>query len=184
MLSAPSGAGKTSLVNAALERFKKRGLNRVITYTSRAPRAGEVDGVDYHFISEDEFKQKVDQDFFIEWSGAYKNYYGSPMSTLDEVRSGASRLMVVDHAGAVDIKRTYPEAVFIWITVPSQSILEDRLAKRNTENPQDQAVRLAVGKEEMQKELANPVFSYYIVNISFDIALSELTQLIGRYLTS
>src|SRR3989338_2709281 len=117
VVSAPSGAGKTTLVKAALEHLcKKFPIKRVITYTTRPARAGEMDGEHYYFISVNDFKQKVTEGFFLEWSSWYDHYYGSPVSIIEEIKKGTSFVAILDRAGAAEVLRAYPKAVCIWIT--------------------------------------------------------------------
>src|SRR5581483_10666268 len=104
IVSAPSGAGKTTLVNAALGSLKSsHAIERVITYTSRMPREGEIPGVDYHFISELEFQSRIKDGFFLEWSGAYGTYYGTPRGLLEDLEKGHHRILIPDRNGAQKI---------------------------------------------------------------------------------
>ena len=116
VISAPSGAGKTTVVHEFLLRFKnKYKLKRVVTYTTRPPRVGEEQGVDYHFVSADIFKEMISNHRFLEWSTWYDYYYGSPSSIIHEIEEGHSFILVVDRHGAQEICRSYSEAVLIWI---------------------------------------------------------------------
>ena len=106
IISGSSGVGKTTLAQAMLDRLgQSSGLRRVVTYTTRSPRGQEVPGIDYHYITVDEFQHKLAIGFFMEYSQVYSHYYGSPRYVLDELRSGHSFLLVIDLVGAVKIKQ-------------------------------------------------------------------------------
>src|SRR5437879_4794715 len=101
VISASSGAGKTTLVTAIITHMGGHvNLERVVTYTTRTPAPGDVPGVDYHFVTPAQFQEKIAAGFFMEWSTAYGHYYGSPRSVLDEVAAGNSRILILDRAGA------------------------------------------------------------------------------------
>ena len=105
VISAPSGAGKTTLVREVLDRLRAElGLMRVITHTSKQPRTGEVQGVDYHFLSEEEFKQKIEEEFFIEHSTVYGAYYGVAKALFKKLDEGIHHIAIVDRAGAASLK--------------------------------------------------------------------------------
>ena len=169
VISAPSGAGKTSLVLALLKH--RPGLSRLITYTTRSPRAGEVNGCDYHFITESDFKLKIEQNFFLEWSCAYGAYYGSPRSLLDDIRQGQSFIAIVDRLGARALHKLITSAVCIWIVPPSLSVLERRLTLRASDCQERIRYRLQLARQEMEQERIEPFFQFVIVNDSFEEAL-------------
>ena len=136
IFSAPSGAGKTTIVRNALREFPK--LVFSISATTREKRGVEKDGVDYFFISEKEFLQKIENEEFVEWETFYGYYYGSLKSFVDE-QLGNNRSIVfeVDVKGALKIKETYPESISIFIMPPSLDELKTRLKNRKTENDKD-----------------------------------------------
>ncbi len=177
VIAAPSGAGKTSLVTHALERIKKETpLKRIITYTTRHPRAGEVSGVDYFFLSHDDFEKKKADGFFLETTSYDGKSYGSPQSIVDDLALGASYVIITDRVGAKTLHQAYPDSVLIWITPPSIEILRQRLMKRGESNPQHIERRVALAHEEMEEEHKHGgrVFKYHLVNDNFEHALESL----------
>ncbi|NBP02975.1 MAG: guanylate kinase [Proteobacteria bacterium] len=182
VISAPSGSGKTTLVQAILKDASLQSvLKQTITYTTRPPRHGEINGKDYHFISIDEFKEKIDENFFIEWSTWYDHYYGSPFSTLKSLKEGTSYLMVLDRLGAKDVLQTYPQAILIWINPPSIEELEKRLLARG-DSPTIIKSRLQKASLEIQQEANEQLYKYHIVNDNFDAALAQLSLIIKKEL--
>ncbi|HVX00029.1 MAG TPA: hypothetical protein VHA52_06320, partial [Candidatus Babeliaceae bacterium] len=149
----PSGAGKTSLVIEVLKELKDLyNLTKVVTYTTRSKRPSEVDGVDYYFITRDEFLKKKLSGFFLESSDSYGSLYGSPASILEDLDKGYSFIMIVDLEGAVRLRIAMPNAVFIKIEVTNPSTLKDRLCNRGSEKKQDIERRLLVNSAELSRE--------------------------------
>lgn len=179
IVSAPSGAGKTSLVTALLnqEPFKDS-LSCVITYTTRAPRPGDINGRDYHFIQEAEFLQLIEKGFFAEWSAAYGTYYGTPVSVLQELAQGYSRIIILDRAGAKTMKNIVPEAILIWIAPPSIEALRVRLLIRGTENEAQIERRMALAIQEIEAESKKPLYHHIIVNDLFEISFNSLKNIV------
>jgi len=157
---------------------KTHGLERVITYSSKSPRPGEIDGVDYHFVTPQEFEQKIAQGFFLEWSGAYGNYYGSPKSVADGLERGNSSIMILDRAGARVVAAQVPTAVLIWVTVPSLYILRERLDARGTDSAQTIERRMALAAAEIEDEEKRPIFHHHIVNDEREKALDALIAIV------
>ena len=147
-----------------LARMRKSGrpFHYVVTATTRPKRAGEKNGVDYHFLSRKEFQQMMDKHQFLEWANVYGNYYGVPK---DEITSALSRgvdaIVRVDIQGAASIKKILPHAVFIFLMPPSVEELEKRLRKRQSESLADLALRLERAKGEMK---SLPLFDYVITS--------------------
>lgn len=183
VLSASSGAGKTTLLHAVYDYFKaKYPLRRVITYTTRAARSEEVDGIDYYFISSEEFEQKKNNGFFLEWSCAYGAYYGSPRALLNDCKQGISFIIVLDRVGVQQLLSICPEVlVTIWLTVEPQK-LEARLQHRGSETIESYNARMQLAKQEGEQEGQNPIFSYHVQNDDFDKAFSSLIEIIAREL--
>jgi len=179
IVSAPSGAGKTSLVNALLRDWENDyQLKRVVTYTTRVPRKDEVQGRDYNFISCEDFEKKQEQGFFLESGVFCGNYYGSPAFVLDSTyRNEDSYLLVIDRAGGLKIKDT-PGAVLIWITPPSLQELKVRLEKRGKDSAESIEQRMKKAQEELECEERENGYLYHLVNDDFERAKTELKRLL------
>jgi guanylate kinase len=160
VLSGPSGVGK----DAVLARMRKleRPFHYVVTATTRLKRAGEKNGVDYHFLSRKEFQQMIDKYQFLEWANVYGNYYGVPKDEITSALSkGVDAIVKVDVQGAATIKEILPQAVFIFLMPPSGEELEKRLKKRHSESSTDLALRLERAKGEIK---SLPIFDYVITS--------------------
>lgn len=179
IISAPSGAGKTTLVNAVLEKIAGTySLNRLVTYTTKLPRAGEKNGIDYHFLTEQEFKRFIERNLFLEWSCSYGSYYGTPRSLIDDLSSGQSYFAIVDRSGAQVLSSFIERSVRIWIHTKNMAILETRLKTRGTESPDVIAKRLAIAQTEIDQENKNRFYDHHILNDIFEIAINELKAII------
>lgn len=177
IISAPSGAGKTTLVKELFVDCATACMfQRAITYTTRPPREGEIDGFHYHFLSIDEFKKKIENDFFIEWSTWYDHYYGSARSLIDQVKNGLSYILIVDRLGARDILSLYKDAVLIWIQPPSIEELRQRLLHRAKDSVATIEARLKKAEIEIEQERVECLYRYHIINNNFHDAFSELKE--------
>jgi len=173
VLSGPSGVGK----DAVLARMKKLGrpFHYVITATTRPKRAGEKNGVDYHFLSRKEFQQMIDKHQFLECANVYDNYYGVPKNEITAALSkGVDTIVKVDVQGAATIKEILPQAVFIFLMPPSVEELERRLRRRRSESSTDLTLRLEKAKGEIK---SLPLFDYVIT--SHQNKLDEVVSQIG-----
>ncbi len=160
IVSAPSGAGKTSIVKTILERNAY--LKYSISATTRFRRENEIDGHDYFFMPVSEFEAKVDQDAFAEWALVHDNYYGTPHSYLQaQMAQGYCILMDIDIQGARQIRAKYPDSISIFIAPPSPEILEKRLRGRGTDSEESIQIRLEKAKVELT---ALPEYQYVIIN--------------------
>lgn len=183
VISAPSGAGKTTVACAAIEQLRPQcSLERVITYTTKLPRPEEIPGRDYHFISVAEFEAKIKEGFFLEYSGAYDHYYGTPKSILAEVAAGKSLILIIDRAGARVVRQMYTEAVLIWIDVPGVEILRQRLEHRGGISAEQIERRLRLARQEIEQEQKNVQYKHHIFNDFFDKAVKNLANLIKNEL--
>jgi len=183
VVSAPSGAGKTSLVNSVLGQLNPPyNIERLKTYTSRAPRPGEKNGKDYHFVSSEQFTQLIDQNFFLEWSTAYGAYYGSPRFALNLIQEGFSYIAILDRLGAQRVIEQFCDAVLIWVSVPNIETLVDRLRDRRTEKAEEIAYRMRQAEKEMAQEKQDKLYNYHILNEKFDQAVHMLKEVVLKQL--
>lgn len=172
-VSAPSGSGKTTIVRTILKDFPQ--LVFSVSATTRKKRETEQEGIDYFFISEEEFLKKIQADEFIEWEKFYDYYYGSLKSFVNEnVEKGRSVLLEVDVKGALSIKKIYPEALLIYIMPPSLEELKQRLLNRNTETEEDFAKRIQ--RAEMELSLKDK-FDYIVINDILEKAIAETREI-------
>ena len=181
VITAPSGAGKTTLVQGVLERINDRTmLDRVITYTTRDARAHEEPGVDYHFVDQAVFLEMVERGEFLEWSTAYGHYYGSPYSVLDLLQNGLSYIMVVDAAGVHALQVKNISAIYVKITVSSHELLRERLLVRAQISQESKEIidsRVKLVDQELAA-LENITFNYVLINEHLKVALDRLEELI------
>jgi guanylate kinase len=179
IVSASSGAGKTSVVTEVIKRLNPPySLERVITCTSKKPRKCEVDGRDYHFFSPQEFEKQAAAGFFLETSCAYGTYYGTPKTVLEGLEKGISYILIIDRAGAAAISCQIPSAILIWMYVDSLSVLEGRLWGRGTEDNDQIQERLFLAQQEMKEENERPFYQHHIINDNFEVAISSLMSIV------
>jgi guanylate kinase len=177
-VAAPSGAGKTTIVKRLLEQYPE--LVFSISATTRPKRATETDGVDYIFLSEREFRRKIENNEFMEWEKFYDYYYGTFKSVIDEtIYSGNTILLEVDVKGALTIKKLYPFAYLIYISPPDYDELVKRLKERKTESREDFQKRIERAKMELSLK---DKFDYIIVNENLEKAVNEASLLIKKIL--
>jgi guanylate kinase len=179
VLSGPSGVGKSTLAEKLLTDLDR--LKKTISFTTRIKRASEIDGVDYHFIDEPEFKKMVENNEFIEWIQVYNNYYGTAISTLKKMLVKTDILMVIEMNGAKNIKKYFPHnAILIYMLPPSLDELEKRLFNRgcNT-SKKDITKRLSSAKDEI-KRLTSPIafYDYAVINDEFSRCFDKISSII------
>lgn len=174
VIAAPSGAGKTSLVKALMEREPR--LRFSVSYTTRKPRPNERDGEDYHFVSAERFKAMVAGNEFLEHAQVFDNYYGTALSTVQQaLESGQQLLLEIDWQGARQVRARLPEAHSIFILPPSRSSLEQRLRQRSTDTDEVITRRL----QDSVLDLAHwPEFEFVVVNDDFAAALDDLQHIV------
>lgn len=178
IVSAPSGAGKTSLVDNIINTFgKEYNIERLITYTSRQIRHGEEHGKDFYFVTKQEFEERIEQGFFIEWSLDYGHYYGSPASVKGQIESGVSKVLVIDRNGAKQVIRGFSDAVTIWIFVQSVDILRHRLLKRGLNTIEQIEQRLKIAQQELLQETRTNLYKYHVLNDDFYEATEKLKEI-------
>ncbi|HUN93399.1 MAG TPA: guanylate kinase [Burkholderiaceae bacterium] len=175
MVVAPSGAGKSTLVNAVLARDPKIVLS--ISFTTRAPRPGESNGREYHFVSVEEFHERRLRGEFLESAEVHGNYYATSKTWIeDQMRGGSDVLLEIDWQGARQVKRLFPQAVGVFILPPSIDALEARLHKRGQDSPSVITRRLLAAGSEIAHA---PDFDYVIVNEVFDVAQGQLMAVVS-----
>ncbi len=177
VISAPSGAGKSTICRKLLERNSKLKLS--VSATTRPPRYNEVHGKHYYFISKEEFLEKIKNNEFLEYENVFGNYYGSLRSqVLQQLEQGFSVLFDIDVNGALRIKKNYPDAVLIFIKPPSPEELERRLRARKTEDEAVIRKRLERIPEEYRKA---EKFDHIVINDDLDKAVEEVEQIIKMH---
>ena len=177
VLSGPSGVGK----DAVFTKMKQLGrpFHYAVTATTRPRRAREKSGVDYHFLSQEEFQQMTDKGGFLEWAKVYGNYYGVPRDEISRPLSQGMDVMVkVDVQGAGTIKKILPQAVFVFLMPPSMEELERRLKQRRSESSMELSLRLEKAKEEIE---SLPLFDYAITSPQgkLDDIISQLDAIVA-----
>jgi len=177
VVSGPSGVGKSTIVKKVLEADPK--LRFSVSHTTRAPRDGERDGVDYHFVDTVEFLRLIATDAFLEHAVYQGNYYGTSRAAVEEpTREGFDLILEVETQGAEQLEVRLPEAVRIFILPPSLAVLEARLRDRRTESEEAVQIRLKRAGEEIA--YARRPYIHAIVNDSVDKAVAELLRIIRR----
>jgi len=171
---APSGAGKTSLVDALLKRESNIRLS--ISYTTRAPRQGEQNGREYHFVDKPAFEAMIAAGDFLEHANVYGNYYGTSKRWIEEQISGDHDVLLeIDWQGAAQVRKLFPSVVGIFILPPSLDELRRRLQARGKDSPEAIERRMASAREEISHVLE---FEYIIVNERFESALDDLIAIV------
>jgi len=174
IVSAPSGAGKTSLVRALMERIPALAFS--VSFTTRPPRPNEVDGRDYHFVTPGEFERKVDAGEFLEHARVFDNYYGtSERAVRDQLAAGRDVVLEIDWQGARQVRRRFPAAISLFILPPSLEELERRLRGRGTDSEEVVARRLAQARDDLGHWAE---YDYLVVNDQFDSALDDLGAIV------
>ncbi len=174
VVSAPSGAGKTSLCKAVTASLEN--LTHSVSYSTRKPRNGEIDGRDYYFVSQERFQEMIRAGDFAEWAEVHSNLYGTSRRVLDDVISkGVDVVLDIDTQGAKQIKKKFDTAVFIFIMPPSLDILEERLRNRKSDQEEEIRRRMSRAREEIKDY---GMYDYIVVNRDFDRALAELHSIV------
>lgn len=174
IISAPSGGGKTSLVNALLESVSN--LEVSISYTTRPPRPGEKDGVDYHFIDQAEFNHLIQKKSFLEYAIVFGHYYGTSHEWVTKkIEAGINIILEIDWQGAQQIRKKMPESIGIFIIPPSWEVLEKRLHLRAQDKQDVIKKRMADAKAELRHYTE---YDYLIMNENFSMALADLNAIL------
>jgi guanylate kinase len=174
IVSAPSGAGKTSMVNALLAHNKEIALS--VSYTSRPPRPGETDGVDYHFVSRETFLSMARHGDFLESAEVYGNLYGTSQSWIEsQTAGGRDILLEIDWQGAAQVRKKFPDCISIFILPPTLQALETRLKGRAQDSAEVIARRILSAREDITHVAE---FDYVIINDKLDEALRQLDAVV------
>jgi guanylate kinase len=174
VFSAPSGAGKTSLVKALLQSIE--GLSVSVSHTTRPPRPGETDAVDYHFVDQPTFRRLVAEGGFIEYAEVFGNYYGTHEEAVRrQLASGLDVILEIDWQGAQQIRSRFPEAATVFILPPSVEALRERLTRRGQDSNETIEARMNKARSEMAHWQE---YDYIIINDRFEQALAELEHVI------
>jgi guanylate kinase len=174
VVSAPSGAGKTTLCKGITESLGN--LTHSISYTTRKPRPGETDGRDYYFVTADRFRDMVQAGDFAEYAEVHANLYGTSKRVLDDmIREGIDVILDIDTQGARQIKSHFATAVFVFIMPPSMAILEERLRNRKSDREDEIQKRMRRAADEIRDY---GLYDYIVVNRDFERALSELRSIV------
>ena len=174
IVAAPSGAGKTTLVSLLLENDPQ--IRVSISHTTRAPRPGEENGREYHFIDVPAFLDKVQHGEFLEWAEVHGNYYGTSKKWIEsEMSSGRDVLLEIDWQGAQQVRKSFPKAIGIFVLPPSMDVLKTRLSGRGTDSAEVIARRIAAAHDEMRHV---DEFDYAIINDDLQQASGDLQSIV------
>ncbi len=175
VVSGPSGAGKGTICKRLLE--KNPNLGYSISATTRAPRTGEVNGVNYWFLSKEEFQKMISEDGLLEWAEVYGNYYGTPAQKVkDSLAEGKNILLEIDTQGAALVRKKFPEGVYIYILPPSLEELKRRIIGRGTDSAESIERRLSCAREEMG--CASEQYNYLVLNDEVELAVERVETII------
>ena len=177
VITGPSGVGKGTLIRLLLDRFPEMKLS--VSATTRGPRPGEHDGVEYHFLSPEQFQERIDADEFLEWAEYAGNRYGTLRSELE--RDAHPLVLEIEVQGARQVRERVPEAVSVFIAPPSDEALRTRLVGRGSDDPDQIERRLAVARAELA---AREEFDHVVVNDDLDAAVEELGKLVATITSS
>ena len=181
ILAAPSGAGKSSLIKALLQKHGETGLHNnamqvSVSHTTRAPRPGELDGVHYHFVNREEFQALIKQEAFFEWAEVFGNYYGTSKIVIEQtLKQGIDVFLDIDWQGARQVKAQIPDTATIFVAPPSKQELLRRLTDRGQDSEEVINKRMTQAVDEISHYHE---FDYIVVNDDFDAALAELDAIV------
>ena len=177
IVSAPSGCGKSTVVHRLLE--QRETLRLSVSATTRSPRAGEQDGVDYYFVSRERFREMIEEDAFLEHAEYVGNHYGTPIAPLEaQLNSGLDVYLDIEVQGAMQVKAQRPETLLIFLMPPSLEELERRLTLRGTDDPETIRTRLAEAEREFSYR---DRYDHVVVNDQVDRAVAEISALIDAH---
>ena len=175
VISGPSGAGKGTICKALLE--KQDNIYISVSATTRSPRAGEIEGVNYYFLTKDDFEEKVKENGFLEYANVHGNFYGTPKGNVEKMLDeGKDVILEIDIQGALQVKENFKEGVFIFILPPSMEELKQRIIKRGSETEESLMTRFKNAYKEINYVSK---YNYAVVNDTLDIAVSKVESIIA-----
>jgi guanylate kinase len=174
IFSGPSGSGKDTVLASVLRLDSSLKLS--VSFTTRAPREDEIDGVHYHFLSAEQFRQKLDKGLVLEYAEYGGHFYGTPKEPVDEMLArGETVILKIEVQGAARVRELYPEALTVFLLPPSMEVLESRLRARDTDGEEDIQNRLAIAHEELRRR---DEYRFHVVNDDLDRAVQETLNII------
>ena len=176
VLSGPSGAGKTTVSRAVARRLS---LFISVSATTRSRRPGETEGVDYYFLSREEFQKRIADGAFIEWAEVFGQYYGTPVEELERARRRRKQLLLeIDVQGGIQVKEKFPEALAILLLPPNDKALRRRLSKRGTEQSEEVERRFAKARDEIEMARRSGLYDAEVVNDDLENAIDEVVCIV------
>jgi len=175
VISSPSGGGKTSLINKLFEDSRSANFEKSISDTSRQKRQGDLEGKDYYFLSEKDFKDKIKKEEYVEYATVFGNFYGTSKEEIKTKYNNSNLILELDWQGAYAVKELFDDAKLIFLVPPSLDNLKQRLIKRNLDSSEEIENRLSEAKKEISK---SEMYDYLVLNDDFDKAFEDLSQIL------
>ena len=175
VISSPSGGGKTSLINKLFEDSRSANFEKSISDTSRQKREGDLEGKDYYFLTEKDFKDKIKKEEYVEYATVFGNFYGTSKEEIKKKYNNSNLILELDWQGAYAVKEIFDDAKLIFLVPPSLDDLKQRLIKRNLDSSQEIENRLSEAKKEISK---SEMYDYLVLNDDFHKAFEDLSQIL------
>ena len=181
VISSPSGGGKTSLINKLFEDSRSMNFKKSISDTTRQKREGDINGRDYYFLSEKEFKDKIEKEEYVEYASVFGNFYGTSKEEIKTKYNNSNLILELDWQGAYAVKELFDDAKLIFLLPPSLDDLKQRLIKRNLDSSESIENRLSEAKKEISK---SEMYDFLVLNDDFDRAFEDLSQILFKGISS